>query len=261
MHKNIGSSLQARSYVFILTYNDCFNRLINKIYGIPGKNIDESHKKVYNKEYGLESSGIIILEGDLMKLKTHMYIAETAITIIEQITGKIFNRRLVKIGACIPDIALNRRIKLHTPTQAGVQYDKMLTKFESGNRSKAFLSYMLGSYSHYVADSFCLAHNYYVTDLKKHVQYEALLQEKMYENTLPIDTVEHILSKSKSLNQNTALEYIGKEVSQYKKIISGMTDWDEMIDVDFRMAVINSAVLMLEFIYAAQAQPVLVPAA
>lgn len=195
-----------------------------------------------------------------MKLKTHRYIAKTAITLIEEITGQSFNHRLVKIGACVPDIALNRRIKLHTPTVAGMQYDKMLTKFESGNRSKSFLSYMLGSYSHYVADSFCLAHNYYVTDLKKHIQYEALLQERMYLTTLPIDTIEYVLSQKKSLRQTTAHEYIEKENHKYKRTISDMTDWEEMIDVDLRLAVINSVVLMLEFIYVAQAQPVFAPA-
>ena len=195
-----------------------------------------------------------------MKLKTHRYIAETAITLIENITGATFNRKLVKLGACAPDVALNRRIKLHTPTLAGLEYDRMLEKFECGSRSNSFLSYMLGSYSHYVADSFCFAHNYYVTDLKKHIQYEALLQEKMYGTGLPIDAVDIVLEKSETLRHRTALEYMEKESAKYKELMKDKTDWGEMIEIDITLAIINSVALMLQFIYVAQAQPMLVPA-
>lgn len=195
-----------------------------------------------------------------MRLKTHRYIAETAIMLIEEITGITFNHRLVKIGACAPDIALNRRIKLHTPELAGIEYEKMLGKFQSGNRSNAFLSYMLGSYSHYVADSFCFAHNYYVTDLKSHLQYEVLLQNEMYATPLPIDIIDTVLDKAKSLKHDTPLEYMLKESSRYKAEMSHKTDWIEMIDIDLTRAITNSVTLMLQFVYAVQAQPVLVPA-
>lgn len=195
-----------------------------------------------------------------MKLKTHRYIAETAIMLIEDITGITFNHKLVKIGACAPDVALNRRIKLHTPTLAGIEYDKMVGKFGSGNRSNGFLSYMLGSYSHYVADSFCFAHNYYVTDLKKHMQYEMLLQDEMLSTGLSIDIIDTVLDKAKTLRYNTALEYMEKESDYYKEVMSDKTDWNEMVDIDLTLAIVNSAALMLQFVYAAQAQPVLVPA-
>ncbi|NLI89026.1 MAG: zinc dependent phospholipase C family protein [Epulopiscium sp.] len=195
-----------------------------------------------------------------MKLKTHRYIAETAIILIEEITGQKFNHRLVKMGACMPDIALNRRIKLHTPELAGIQYSKMLRKFESGNRSHSFLSYMLGSYSHYVADSFCYAHNYYVSDLKKHVQYELLLQNNMYEITLEIDIIDNVLEKLDCLQDYTAFEFIQNENKEYKRIIEDLTNWEEKIDMDLKLAIINSVVLMLQFIQEAQAQPVLAPA-
>lgn len=195
-----------------------------------------------------------------MRLKTHRYIAETAIMLVEEITGISFNRKLVKLGACAPDIALNRRIKLHTPTLAGMEYDRMLEKFESGKRSNAFLSYMLGSYSHYVADSFCFAHNYYVTDLKKHVQYEMLLQDEMYSAALPIDAVDMVINKSKFLRHNTALEYMEKEVEKYEELMDGRTDWDEMVKTDLTLAIVNSVALMLQFVEVAVAQPALVPA-
>lgn len=198
--------------------------------------------------------------GDLMKLKTHRYIAETAILLVEEITGMTFNHRLVKMGACAPDIALNRRIKLHTPELAGVEYDRMLGKFQSGNRSNGFLSYMLGSYSHYVADSFCFAHNYYVVDLKKHVQYELLLQNRMYNTTLPIDIIDVVLEKTDKMEHDTALEYMLEESKNYKAEMQDKTDWKEMIDIDLTMAITNSVALMLQFVYAVQAQPVLVPA-
>ncbi|HHX59719.1 MAG TPA: zinc dependent phospholipase C family protein [Epulopiscium sp.] len=197
-----------------------------------------------------------------MRLKTHRYIAETAIMLVEEITGVSFNHKLVKIGACAPDIALNRRIKLHTPTLAGMEYDRMLGKFGGGNRSNSFLSYMLGSYSHYVADSFCYAHNYYVVDLKKHVQYEYLLQDEMAATPLPIDMIDIVLEKSKILKHNTALEYMLKESNDYRAVMDKKTDWEEMISIDLISAITNSVALMLQFVYAAQAQqqPVLVPA-
>ena len=195
-----------------------------------------------------------------MRLKTHRYIAETAILLVEEITGITFNHRLVKIGACAPDIALNRRIKLHTPALAGMEFDRMVGKFESGNRSNAFLSYMLGSYSHYVADSFCFAHNFYVVDLKKHVQYEYLLQDEMVATPLPINIIDIVLEKSKILRYDTALEYMLKESNDYKAEMENKTDWMEMISIDLTRAITNSVALMLQFVYAAQAQPVLVPA-
>lgn len=195
-----------------------------------------------------------------MRLKTHRYIAETAIMLVEEITGITFNHRLVKIGACAPDIALNRRIKLHTPTLAGMEFERMLGRFDRGNRSNAFLSYMLGSYSHYVADSFCFAHNYYVTDLKKHVQYEYLLQDEMVATPLPIDIIDTVIMKSETLRYDTALEYMLKESNDYKALMSEKTDWIEMIGIDLTMAITNSVALMLQFVYAAQAQPALVPA-
>lgn len=195
-----------------------------------------------------------------MRLKTHRYIAETAIMLVEEITGITFNHRLVKIGACAPDIALNRRIKLHTPTLAGMEFDRMVGKFESGNRSNAFLSYMLGSYSHYVADSFCFAHNYYVIDLKKHVQYEYLLQDEMVATPLPINIIDIVLEKAKTLRYDTALEYMLKESNDYKAEMENKTDWIEMINIDLTRAITNSVALMLQFVYEAQAQPVLVPA-
>ncbi len=195
-----------------------------------------------------------------MRLKTHRYIAETAIMLVEEITGISFNHKLVKIGACAPDIALNRRIKLHTPTLAGIEYDRMLGKFENGNRSNAFLSYMLGSYSHYVADSFCFAHNFYVTDLKNHVQYEHLLQDEMVAIPLPIDIIEIVLEKYKKLRHNTALEYMLKESDDYKAVMSSKTDWKEMISIDIMRAITNSVALMLQFVYEAQPQPMFVPA-
>ena len=195
-----------------------------------------------------------------MKLKTHRYIAHTAITLIEDITGMTFNHKLVKLGACAPDIALNRRIKLHSPALAGLEYDRMLEKFECGTRSHGFLSYMLGSYSHYVADSFCFAHNYYVVDLKKHMQYEMLLQEKMLETGLPIDSVDIVLEKSEALRRSSALEFMERESARYKEMMKDKTDWEEMIEIDLRLAIINSVALMLQFVYATQAQAALVPA-
>ena len=195
-----------------------------------------------------------------MRLKTHRYIAETAIMLVEEITGIKFNHRLVKMGACAPDIALNRRVKLHTPELAGLEYDRMLAKFESGNRSNAFLSYMLGSYSHYVADSFCFAHNYYVIDLKKHLQYEVLLQNEMTSTPLPINIIDIVLEKQELLQKETALEYMLRESQSYKELMGNKTDWDEMISIDLTRAITNSVALMLQFVYEAQAQPVLVPA-
>ena len=135
----------------------------------------------------------------------------------------------------------------------------MLEKFDSGKRSNAFLSYMLGSYSHYVADSFCFAHNYYVTDLKSHVQYEVLMQDQLYAIPLPVDMKDMVLEKSKKLEHDTALTYMLEESEAYKAKMEDKTDWHEMIKIDLTKAIVNSVALMLQFVYAAQAQAALVP--
>ena len=195
-----------------------------------------------------------------MRVKTHQYIAETAITLIEDMTGISFNHKLVKIGSCAPDLAINRRLKLHSPTLAGMEFDRILSKFESGKRSNAFLSYMLGVYSHYVADAFCFAHNNYVVDLKKHMQYEVLMQEIIYSIPLPINMADVAMEKSKSLKHKTALEYMQNENNTYLKLMEDKTDWGEMAAIDLSFAITHSATLMLQLVYEVQEQQVLAPA-
>ena len=195
-----------------------------------------------------------------MRVKTHQYIAQTAIMLIEDMTGISFNHKLVKIGACAPDLAVNRRLKLHSPVLAGNEFDKILDKFESGKRSNAFLSYMLGVYSHYVADAFCFAHNNYVVDLKKHVQYEVLMQEILFSIPLPINLVDMAIENSKSLKHKTVLEYIQNENNQYLKLMEEKTDWGEMAAIDVSYAIIHSTTLMLQLVYEVQAQRIFAPA-
>lgn len=195
-----------------------------------------------------------------MRFKTHQYIAETAIMLVEDMTGISFNHKLVKIGACAPDLAVNRRLKLHSAALAGNEFDKILDKFESGKRSNAFLSYMLGVYSHYVADAFCFAHNNYVVDLKKHVQYEVLMQELVDSIALPIDLVDMAIENSKSLKHKTVFEYIQNENSQYLKLMEDKTDWAEMAAIDVSFAIMHCTTLMLQLVYEVQSQQVLAPA-
>lgn len=196
-----------------------------------------------------------------MRVKTHQYIAETSILIIEDITGLTFNHRLLKLGACAPDLALNRRIKLHNPILAGLEYDRILDKFGSGNRSMAFLSYMLGVFSHYVADAFCFAHNYYVTDLKKHVQYEVLFQELKDTVPLPISLLEDATRKSDTLKHTTVLEYIQNENNQYQRLVKNQEQWIDIMKVDLSFAITNCVTLMLQMVYEVQAQQALVAVA
>lgn len=195
-----------------------------------------------------------------MKIKTHQYIAETAIIFIENMTGMSFNHRLVKIGSCAPDFAIHRRLKLHSPELAGNEFDKILGKFEGGKRSNAFLSYMLGVYSHYIADAFCFAHNYYVADLKKHMQYEIFLQELISSKPLDADIVGRVMEKTKLLKHKTALEYIKNENNQYFKTVKTMTSWKEIAETDLLFAITNCVILMTQFVYEVEEQRILAPA-
>ena len=192
-----------------------------------------------------------------MRVKTHQYIAETAIKLVEDITEISFNHKLVKIGSCAPDIALNRRLKLHSPALAGLEFDRILNKFGSGKRSNAFLSYMFGVYSHYVADAFCYAHNNYVVDLKSHVQYEVSMQDMLEDIELPSNIMDLIIEKSEFLKHKTALEYMQTENDQYLKMMEDKTDWDEMARIDISFAIMHSTVLMVQLIYEMQEQQVL----
>lgn len=197
---------------------------------------------------------------DVMRVKTHQYIAQTAIALLEDIIGISFNHRLVKIGACAPDLAVNRRLKLHNLECAGNEFDKILSKFESGKRSNAFLSYMLGVYSHYVADAFCFAHNNYVVDLKKHMQYEVLFQNSIDHIPLPLDMVDRAMEKSKFLKHKTVVEYIESENEVYMETIENEKDWLKIAETDLIFAITNSITLMLQLVYEVQGQQVLVPA-
>lgn len=195
-----------------------------------------------------------------MRVKTHQYIAETAIELIENITGIQFNHRLLKIGACAPDLALNRRVKLHSPELVGVEYEKIINKFQNANRSTAFLSYMLGVFSHYIADAFCFAHNYYVIDLKSHVQYEVLLQEIKDSIPLPLDLVDTALDGIDELKHSTVLDYIQSANNEYKNLVKEKSDWAEISKIDLSFAVSHCVTLMLQLVYEVQAQQILAPA-
>lgn len=195
-----------------------------------------------------------------MRIKTHQYIANTAIILVEDMTEMSFNHKLVKIGACAPDFAINRRLKLHTPDLAGNQFDKILSKFESGKRSNAFLSYMLGVYSHYVADAFCFPHNNYVLDLKKHVKYEVLLQDLIYTIPLPVNIIDVAMEKSKFLRHKTVIEYIENENNAYQKAVENARDWEEIVEIDLLFAITNCITLMAQFVYEAEEQQILAPA-
>lgn len=97
----------------------------------------------------------------------------------EQIDIKI-DRDMLELGAISPDIHIRKRIRIHNLKQVYNNFSIQTENIINKNKNKWGVSFSLGMLSHYVCDSFCLAHNMRmrsINDFRTHVKYEKRLSD------------------------------------------------------------------------------------
>lgn len=194
-----------------------------------------------------------------LRLSSHIYVAEYAGDILEALVGVSFNRKLMSIGAVMPDIQPLRRMQIHSPhivlPHIQREYDRIVLKEKKIER----ISFILGVLSHYITDAFCYSHNAYVIDMKKHIQYEHYLDDEKYNIKFSRDigkiVLDHLIHLDKGIDSID--EYIKKENKKYLQAVKDKS-WEDIIQIDLENAITHTAVLLTHFVM--ELQEVRVPA-
>jgi hypothetical protein len=107
-----------------------------------------------------------------MKLKSHLLIAKNIYGMLNNYTEIELDLNYFLLGCVMPDISPRSRFEKHCLKSAELKIKKVVRKFSRYGIKK--LSFELGKVTHYIADTFCLPHNNFFADIKKHYKYEAL---------------------------------------------------------------------------------------
>jgi len=114
-----------------------------------------------------------------LKLKSHISIANTVADLLEAQMDIKIDRDSMELGAVYPDMHFIRRLKIHNLNQVYTNYYAQSNNFIN-KTNKLSLSFSLGMLSHYICDTFCIAHNKKMRsykDFKGHVAYELQLAQ------------------------------------------------------------------------------------
>ena len=192
-----------------------------------------------------------------LRLANHIFIAEKASEIIEEHVGITFNKKLLQIGACMPDIQPLRRMQIHSPQLVGEHFDKEYKRIVFSDKKINRISFILGLLSHYIADAFCLSHNIYTIDMKKHIQYEYLLNNYTSENKISPKMNAWVEEQIHWIQQDniTVPEYMEKMNQIYLDRIKNLT-WEEIMSIDLEQSILHSSALLSYFIFELQSIPV-----
>jgi hypothetical protein len=211
-----------------------------------------------------------------MRLKSHLHIANITCEMIQEITTIKLNRKYVRLGAIMPDILPNRRYELHSPNSVYKHYEKELKriicaknplltffqiylgKFESLQSKQFFLfnkkkskriSFIIGLLIHYITDAFCLSHNIYIYNLKKHIQYEHLLDDFKYDYEIPEDIINTIKEYMIYLEKDniTIKNYIEEMNVKYIESINEHS-WENNIKNDIENSIIHGVSIICNFL-------------
>lgn len=191
-----------------------------------------------------------------MRLKSHLHIADITCEMIEEIVDIKLNRKYVKLGAVMPDILPNRRYQLHSPNKVYKHYEKEFNRIVSKNKRSNRISFIIGLLTHYITDAFCLSHNIYVSNLKKHVQYEYVLDDFKHTYEIPDDIIIKIKEYIKYLKEDLTVEsYINRMNEEYLNAISEK-DWNKNIHHDIENSIIHVSTIISNFLLDLKAQAV-----
>lgn len=194
-----------------------------------------------------------------MKLKTHLMIVENIHKIVYEMTGINLNIVYLKLGSIDPDVNPKTRFTKHELRSTFIQGGNTEIKLDAYAMRR--LSFKLGRLSHYVADSFCLAHNNFFMDVKKHYKYEKRILEIQKYYKLEEQIIEYVDDNISKLD----LEFIKDIHKEYLSNISDDVDENIMRDIEHSIKIgsLITIALINEFVsvnsmYAVEAKAIFI---
>lgn len=185
-----------------------------------------------------------------MNLKSHIILTNHISDILEdQIDIKI-EREMLELGAVYPDCNLRKRVRIHNIKQVYHNYELQSENIIVKNKNKWGVSFTLGMLSHYVCDSFCLAHNKKmrgINDFKKHVRYENGLAEYIYDYVLKDDVREKVQDNHFTTLNFDLHDFLGTKHSNYLNMENA--DHQKQFITDVEHAISCSAIVLSGFIF------------
>lgn len=184
-----------------------------------------------------------------MRVKTHAMIVEQAYKLVKDYLPIELNKNIMMISSAVPDVMPHRRIQIHNKQRAHKEWQAFLKSVEKRRYTKAFLAYAAGVMSHYVSDTCCYAHNYYVVDLASHLQYEITMQNKI-EQYEKIEIEKKEIFKQWTLLQEKGVEkYLQEQNEKYLEQVNKLETATQKMEFDVFHSILLSSVWMMEIAY------------
>jgi hypothetical protein len=156
---------------------------------------------------------------------------------------------MITLGSMAPDIVPHRRVRSHNADR-GLKEWKLFLEFVNRKAYTSLsLSYAAGIMSHYIADTFCYAHNFLNTNLPKHRVYEVKLQEYIEQMDTEILNLQEVFKSWNKLQEMGINAYLQKERTTYEQMAQNIVKEEKQMLLDIQTSILNSAVWMLEIAY------------
>ncbi|NTW71489.1 MAG: zinc dependent phospholipase C family protein, partial [Eubacteriaceae bacterium] len=180
-----------------------------------------------------------------MKLKSHISIANNIANLLEEHLDIKIDRDSLALGAVHPDMHIARRVRIHNLDQVLKNYQIQTNNFINQSKNKFSISFSMGMLSHYICDTFCMAHNKKIrrySDFKEHVRYELALSQVISEYEVcggVLAGIRHHVDKCTDFDVSSFL----LELKQEYLFKSESNDLQEQLSADIRYSIVASVIV------------------
>jgi len=188
-----------------------------------------------------------------LKLKSHISIANTVADLLEAQMDIKIDRDSMELGAVYPDMHFIRRLKIHNLNQVYTNYYAQSNNFIN-KTNKLSLSFSLGMLSHYICDTFCIAHNKKMRsykDFKGHVAYELQLSKAIEDHKVDVGIEEKIRLNSDKVLGFDLESFLTETKDEYLKMSEEAEDTLQC-NLDIEYSIMVNVIVMMGFIYELQ---------
>ncbi|MFZ7120071.1 MAG: zinc dependent phospholipase C family protein [Eubacteriaceae bacterium] len=185
-----------------------------------------------------------------MKLKSHIIIANMIVDILEKQIDIKVDRDSLELGAVYPDMNLPKRVRIHNLKQVYNNYNIQTRNFINKNKNRLGVSFSLGMLSHYVCDTFCLAHNMKMrnfNDFKRHVRYENALSDYLVHYKIGTNVIDDVVDNLMRCTEFDIYNFLGEYKKEYLQK-ANFEDYSNQFIQDIEYSIVCSTAVMLGFI-------------
>jgi len=185
-----------------------------------------------------------------LNLKSHIILANHIADIIEEQIDIKIDRDMLELGAISPDMQIKKRIKIHNLKQVYNNYFIQTENIINKNKNKWGVSFSLGMLSHYVSDSFCLAHNMPMRsfkDFKTHVKYENRLSDEIAKYKLGSNVQDKVQENFYKYQNFDIYDFLDGHKDNYLKN-ADFVDFENQFISDIEHSIFCSVIVILGFI-------------